>query len=207
MNQDPRDTVPPVPPVRRVRPVRPEEWREVRELRLAALRDPAAPIAFLETYEQAAAQPDSFWQERAERAAGGAGSGPGVRQFVAESADGTWSGTATALIEEAGTQDVFGTPVDARQAHIVGVFVRPEHRGAGVIDALFAAAVDWAGAEGVTRVRLYVHQDNARAERFYRRFGFVRSGWTAPMKDDPSASEIEMVLDPAAGGLSDRPHA
>ncbi|MBB1246684.1 hypothetical protein GL263_24485 [Streptomyces durbertensis] len=38
-----------------IRPVRPEEWPQVKELRLAALRDPAAPIAFLETYEEAAA--------------------------------------------------------------------------------------------------------------------------------------------------------
>ena len=56
----------------------------------------------------------------------------------------------------------------------------------------------------VARVRLYVHEDNERAEGFYRRFGFVRSGVTAPMKGDPSKTEVEMVLD-RPEVLSDRP--
>ena len=47
-----------------VRPVRAEEWVAVREIRLAALRDPAAPIAFLEAYEAAVARSEEFWRER-----------------------------------------------------------------------------------------------------------------------------------------------
>lgn len=54
-----------------VRAVRAEEWERAKEIRLAALRDPAAPIAFLETYEQALTKPDVFWQERSARAAEG----------------------------------------------------------------------------------------------------------------------------------------
>ncbi|WUH93668.1 GNAT family N-acetyltransferase [Streptomyces sp. NBC_00433] len=174
-----------------VRPIRADEWPQVKELRLFALRDPAAPIAFLETYERAVAEPESFWRERAEGAAGGTR----VRQFVAEGPGGVWSGTVTVLVEEAGGDDVFGVTVQQRQAHIVGVFVRPEFRGSGAVDALFEAAVEWAVADAeVARVRLYVHEDNARAEGFYRRFGFVRSGVTAPMKGDPSKAEVEMVL-------------
>ncbi|SHM85904.1 GNAT family N-acetyltransferase [Actinacidiphila paucisporea] len=175
-----------------VRPIRADEWPQVKELRLFALRDPAAPIAFLETYERAVAEPESFWRERAEGASGGTR----VRQFVAEGPDGVWSGTVTVLVEEAGGSDVFGVTVQQRQAHIVGVFVRPQYRGSGAIDALFEAAVEWAvSVADVARVRLYVHEDNARAEGFYRRFGFVRSGVTAPMKGDPSKTEVEMVLD------------
>ncbi|MEU6762622.1 GNAT family N-acetyltransferase [Streptomyces sp. NPDC046853] len=185
-----------------VRAIRADEWPEVKKLRLLALQDPAAPIAFLDTYEQAAAQPDSFWQERAKGAAGG----PPVRQFVTEGPDGTWSGTVTVLVEDAGSDDVFGGTIEQRQAHLVGVFVRAEHRGSGLIDALFEAAIDWAwSAADVARVRLYVHEDNARAESFYRRYGFVRSGKTAPMKGDPSKREREMVLDgpEARPGASD----
>ncbi|MYV59587.1 GNAT family N-acetyltransferase, partial [Streptomyces sp. SID4931] len=44
-----------------MRVVRADEWPQVRQLRLEALRDPAAPVAFLESYEDAAAQPDAFW--------------------------------------------------------------------------------------------------------------------------------------------------
>lgn len=175
-----------------VRPIRADEWPQVKELRLFALQDPAAPIAFLETYERAVAEPESFWRERAEGAAGGTR----VRQFVAEGPGGVWSGTVTVLVEEAGGDDVFGVTVQQRQAHIVGVFVRPEFRGSGAVDALFEAAVEWAVTVAeVARVRLYVHEDNARAEGFYRRFGFVRSGVTAPMKGDPAKKEVEMVLD------------
>ncbi|MGW5865273.1 GNAT family N-acetyltransferase [Streptomyces sp. NPDC055239] len=183
MNQVPRPAV---------RPIRADEWPEVKELRLLALQDPAAPIAFLDTYEQAAAQPDSFWEERAKGSAAG---GTRVRQFVAEGPGGAWSGTVTVLIEDAGSDDVFGGTVQQRQAHVVGVFVRPEYRGSGVTDALFEAAVEWGWTmPEVARVRLYVHEDNARAESFYRRYGFVRSGVTAPMKGDPSKVEREMVL-------------
>lgn len=173
-----------------VRALRADEWPKARELRLLALRDPVARIAFLETYERAAAKPDSFWREQAEASA----NGPRVRQFVAETGDGSWAGTVSVLIEEAGS-DTYGGIVAQRQAHVGGVFVRREHRGSGVIDALFEAAVAWAWSVAeVPRVRLYVHEDNARAEGFYRRYGFVRSGETIPMENDPSAVEYEMVL-------------
>lgn len=58
-----------------VRPIRADEWPKAKELRLLALKDPAAPIAFLETYEQAATEPDSFWQERAKGRPAGRGRG------------------------------------------------------------------------------------------------------------------------------------
>ncbi len=55
-----------------VRSINADEWPAAKALRLVALRDPIAHLAFLETYEQAAARPDSFWQERAAGAAKGA---------------------------------------------------------------------------------------------------------------------------------------
>ncbi|QKW08135.1 GNAT family N-acetyltransferase [Streptomyces sp. NA04227] len=172
-----------------IRRVRAEEWVAVRELRLAALLDPAAPIAFLDTYEQAVARPDEFWQERTERAA----EGVAAAQFVAETPDGGWDGSVTVIVEEPGGKDYFGQVIEARQVHLVGVFVRPEQRGRGVTEALFEAAVDWAwSAAGVSRARLFVHRDNPRAEGFYRRFGFVPTGVLAPEADGP---EREFVLD------------
>ncbi|MGW7595205.1 GNAT family N-acetyltransferase, partial [Streptomyces rubiginosohelvolus] len=45
-----------------IRPVRADEWRSVKELRLAALQDPAAPVAFLETYEQGLKRSDEAWR-------------------------------------------------------------------------------------------------------------------------------------------------
>ncbi|MCZ9342841.1 GNAT family N-acetyltransferase, partial [Streptomyces sp. TRM76130] len=139
-----------------IRPVRAEEWTAVRELALRMLRDPVAHLAFLDTYEEAAQRPDAFWQERA---AGGAAGSKRARQVIAEGPGGAWLGTVTVLIEKAGTTDWAGFPVERRQGHVVGVYVRPEWRGSGLTKALFAAALDWAWGRGVERMRLIVHED------------------------------------------------
>ncbi|MFF7391419.1 GNAT family N-acetyltransferase [Streptomyces scabiei] len=173
----------------RIRSVRAEEWREVRELRLAALRDPVAHLAFLETYEEAAARPDGFWKERTEGAAEGVRE---RRQFVVESVAGEWVGTVTVLVEEAGVRDFFGGVVERRQAHLVGVFLRDGHRGKGVGEALFAVAVGWARSAGGERVRLFVNEGNGRAAAFYRRVGFVGSGVTV---EGDEGRELEYVLE------------
>jgi ribosomal protein S18 acetylase RimI-like enzyme len=175
-----------------IRSIRADEWRAVKELRLAALQDPVAHMAFLETYEQAAAKADAFWRERA---AGSAEGSTGVRQFVAEGPDGLWAGTVTVLLEEPGTTDWAGHPVERRQGHVVGVYVRPGHRGTGVTEALFDAAVEWAWGRGAERVRLIVHEHNERAQGFYRKAGFAPSGVIVPLPQDEGERELEFVLE------------
>ncbi|MGW0824828.1 GNAT family N-acetyltransferase [Streptomyces sp. NPDC002845] len=175
-----------------VRSVRGDEWAAVRELRLVALRDPVAHLAFLETYEDAVARPDSFWKERAARAAEGA---VGAQTVIAEGPDGEWVGTLTVLVEEPGTTDWAGFPVERRQGQVVGVFVRPEHRGCGLTEVLFDAGLEWAWGVGLERVRLLVHEDNGRAQRFYRKVGFVPSGVTVSLVGKSEEAEIEYVLE------------
>lgn len=175
-----------------IRPVRAEEWAAARELRLTALRDPVSHLAYLETYEEAAARPDSWWRERTANGAEGAS---GVRQFIAEAGDGSWVGNVVVLIEEAGSTDWAGFPVERRQGHLAGVYVAPGHRGSGLTKALFDAAVEWAWGRGAERVRLIVHPENARALGFYRKAGFVESGVTVPLADRPEERELEMVLE------------
>ncbi|WP_225824706.1 GNAT family N-acetyltransferase [Streptomyces naphthomycinicus] len=175
-----------------VRAIRPDEWERVKQLRLDALRDPVAHLAFLEVYEEAAARPDVFWQDRA------VGSGEGsttALQFVAEAPDGTWAGSVTVLMEEAGTEDWAGSPVERRQGHVVGVFVRPEHRGNGLIEALFEAGVAWAWERAAERVRLFVHKDNARARAAYRKVGFEPSGVVVTFSKSEAETELELVLE------------
>ncbi|MFG3507746.1 GNAT family N-acetyltransferase [Streptomyces sp. NPDC047821] len=174
-----------------IRPVRADEWRKAREIRLAALQDPAAPLAFLDTYEAAVERPDAYWQERT---AGAAEDSDGAHQFVAEAPDGSWDGTVTVLVERAGEDIRFGTAPEEDQTHVVGVYVRPGARGAGLADALFRAAVEWSWslAGPVRRVRLYVHERNGRAESFYRKAGFVPTGDSLPLEGDASgAREVE----------------
>ncbi|MFF5407714.1 GNAT family N-acetyltransferase [Streptomyces misionensis] len=173
-----------------VRAIRPEEWEKVKELRLDALRDPAAPLAFLESYEEAAAKADLFWQDRA------AGSGEGsltAQQFIAEAPDGSWAGSLTVLMEEPGTEDWAGYTIERRQGHVVGVYVRPGHRGNGLIKSLLDAGVDWAWRRGAERVRLLVHEDNSRAQGAYRKAGFGASGLVVPFVKDAAQNELEYV--------------
>ncbi|MEU6507595.1 GNAT family N-acetyltransferase [Streptomyces sp. NPDC046942] len=171
-----------------IRAIRPDDWPRVKQLRLDALRDPVAGIAFLETYEDAVGRPDVFYQERAARSAE---ENSGARQFIAEAADGEWVGTVTVLIEEAGTKDWAGHAVERRQGHVVGVYVRPEHRGNGLIKALFDAGVEWAWQRGAERVRLLVHEDNGRAQGAYRKVGFVPSGVLVSLAQNEAGSEAE----------------
>ncbi|EGX54490.1 acetyltransferase [Streptomyces zinciresistens K42] len=175
-----------------IRSIRADEWPAAKELRLAALQDPIAPLAFLETYEQALQRPDGYWQERAVRACDGADD---AQQIIAEGPDGSWVATLTVLIEEPGTTDWAGAPIERKQGHVVGVFVRPEERGSGLTDVLFDAALEWSWARGVERVRLIVHEDNGRAQRFYRRTGFAPSGVIVALPGQPEASELEFVLE------------
>lgn len=179
-----------------IRPVRADEWRQAKELRLTALQDPAAPVAFLDTYEQSVRRTDDYWRERT---AGGSEDGDGaVRQFVAEAPDGGWAGSVTVLVERPDGGAVFGEAASVHQTHVVGVFVRREARGAGVADELFRAALDWSWSlddPPVERVRLYVHENNPRAAAFYRRIGFAPTGATVPMQGDPTARELEYALD------------
>lgn len=180
------------------RAVRSEDWASTRELRLAALQDPAAPVAFLETYEDAVARPDEFWQQRTDDAA----EGKSVRQFVAERPDGSLVGTVSVLVERADSDVRFGSAARADQTHVVGVFVRSPDRGQGVADELFRQAIDWSWSltrPRIDRVRLYVHEDNPRAAAFYRRMGFVATGETLPVQGDASARELEFDIRRPAG--------
>jgi GNAT superfamily N-acetyltransferase len=184
---------PEIPETYLVRAIRAEEWPAVKALRLLALQDPVAHLAFLETYDEALAKPDSFWQERAASGAEGASD---VHQFVTQGPDGEWVGTVTVLLEEAGTKDWAGFPVDRRQGHVVGVYVRPEHRGCGLTEVLFDEALEWAWSRGVERVRLIVHEDNGRAQAFYRKQGFAPTGVTVPVSAAAGDErELEMAIE------------
>ncbi|MGB4778008.1 GNAT family N-acetyltransferase [Microbacterium sp.] len=157
-----------------VRRVHLHEWREIRDLRIDAVSDPAARVAFLSTRDEELARDDAFWQERAARAA----LSDQAAQFVASLASvaDRWIGTVTVLLRDAGAEDHLGRAVDAPRADVVGVFVRPEHRGSGVLDALVDAAAHWAASHGADALTLDVHEHNARARAAYHKLGFTPTG-------------------------------
>jgi RimJ/RimL family protein N-acetyltransferase len=153
--------------------VRAGEGERVRALRLRAVTDPAAAIAFLTTLEEELARDHAFWDERA--AGGGAGGSAAI--FIAEDAD-AWVGSATVLVRRPGDVDHTGRRLRERRADVVGVYMAPEARGTGAVDALLDAAARWSADQGFETLSLDVHVDNARAQAVYRRAGFVPTGET-----------------------------
>ncbi|KAA0943005.1 GNAT family N-acetyltransferase [Streptomyces apricus] len=91
---------------------------------------------------------------------------------------------------------MLGDVIDVRQGHVVAVFVRPEARGRGLTERLFAHGLRWArDVAGVDRVRLFVDERNGRAEAFYRKFGFVPTGKSVPAPGDAGARQLEFLFE------------
>lgn len=162
-----------------IRASRPDEWRAQRALRLEALKDPASSVAFVNTHDTEAAFTDEVWQQRGR-----------TQAFIAEDEAGERVANVAVLVE---TGEEFAVP----QTHLVGVYVRPEFRGGALAAELLGAAIAWSWQlpEQVRRVRLWVHEDNHRAQAFYKRLGFVRTGRTMAFPLDESQTEYEMELE------------
>ena len=157
----------------RIHRIRDEDWPLVRDIRLAMLHD--TPIAYGETLQTALALGDEDWVARAARDA----SGTGV-SVAAVRDDGMWVGRAT------------GFDARATGATLVGVYVTPDARGRGVLDAMLVAVEQWATGFSDT-LALEVHEDNLRAARAYARLGFVPTGGTRPYELDPGRRLIGMI--------------
>ncbi|MEC4015718.1 GNAT family N-acetyltransferase [Streptomyces sp. H27-D2] len=182
----------------KIRTVAVEDWAELKTLRLAALSDPAARVAFVEDYDTCLEAPDSFWRGRATPAAEGSGS----TGMIAADAAGTWV-AMLAILDETDPTDlpersfnvVESDGAVPRQTHIVGVYVRPEHRGTGVAELLLWAAVDWSWQHtDAERVRLWAHGENPRALAFYTRIGFEKTGVAMAFPPVPTETEYELAL-------------
>ncbi|WKX71186.1 GNAT family N-acetyltransferase [Streptomyces sp. XD-27] len=182
-----------------IRTVKADEWQQAKELRLAALADPIARIAFHETRLNASRYADDVWRDRAERSA----AGTDTTTYIGETEEGVWAGMVVVLVEPSGQGEPEGADRGLDTAHLVAVYVRPEHRGTGLARQLFDAAIRWSWdleAPRIERVRLWVHEDNVRAEGFYRKLGFVRTGVSATAPKDPSRTEFELALRRPDGG-------
>ena len=149
-----------------------QDWQAYREVRLAMLR--GAPRAFWTTYEQAASRTDEEWRQLLE----------GSDTWLARR-DGRAVGSVAAFRGPEQAED---------ECVLVGMWVDPQARGAGVGEALVRAVVDHAAARGLSRVLLEVAHENAPAIALYERMGFVPTGRTGALPHDPSITEFEMEL-------------
>lgn len=150
-----------------VRRVAPDEWPAFREIRLAALG--RCPQAYLTTLAEAQAYPEQLWRDRI-------AANPHFLAMV----DGAAVGMTVVIAADPGRE-------------IVSVWVAPDARGRGVIEALIDAAVGWAGDQGDAQLGLWVVEGNGRAERAYARYGFSRTGRTQPVPGRPDDIEVEMT--------------
>jgi GNAT superfamily N-acetyltransferase len=153
-----------------------DDWERVRDLRLEMLRD--SPQAYLETAEDLAELDEAGWRFRA----AGHGRPPERSQRWVAEHEGEWVATASAFVDDVGV------------AHLVAVYVRPDHRGTGVAQLVVSPALAWGrDVAGVDELVLLVVETNARALAFYRREGWVETGRRVPYQLDPSLHEVELA--------------
>ena len=134
------------------------DWRRARDVRLRALGD--APDAFGALLADELKFSDTDWQAR-------------IAQKDAA--------TFLASIDAADIGIAVVAPNEHGDAGLYSVWVAPEARGSGVGDALVAAAVHWARAQGHARITLGVGDYNLPAIRLYERHGFARTGETGTL--------------------------
>ncbi len=160
------------------RRLRADEWEVLRDVRLRALA--TDPAAFVATHADEVLLDDLTW--RARMASG---------QLAALDPDGRAVAMAAVI------------PVEGEPCHreLVGVWVDPAVRGAGVARTVIELAVGWAGDAGATEVTLRVLEGNGPARALYTRCGFVETGERTRR---PGAAEDEVrmrrPLHPASPG-------
>lgn len=165
------------------------DWREIRDLRIEMIRD--TPTAYAESLEDALALVEADWKLRGER-----GTAEHGIAIAAISNTDQWIGMMGGFVPDSQTGPL-----------LVGVYVTPKWRGrqVGVTDALLATIEAWARNEG-QQLTLHVHEENARAQKYYERQGFIATGRSMSYNLDPTKNELEMVKQlntPNSEGMSD----
>jgi RimJ/RimL family protein N-acetyltransferase len=142
-----------------VRSIQADEGELLREVRLAALK--SAPAAFLETFEEVAADPSDVWAARA-----AASTGEGDQLIMVALDEGSPVGMA-GIAREIGQRR-------RHRATLWGVWLDPAHRGRGVGRQMVSTALDWARELEVRAVYLEVVENEDPSWSLYGRLGFVR---------------------------------
>jgi ribosomal protein S18 acetylase RimI-like enzyme len=166
----------------------PGDWAVLRQVRLAALAE--APYAFSSTLDQEKGKTEDQWRAR-------------IRQFPNFLAwqGGEPVGLAAGFAELPAAQPPADQPGEPGAAgspgwHLVSMWVSPQARGSGVAGRLVQAVCAAAQADGATSVRLWVTDSNPRAQAFYQRMGFHRTGARQVVRpEEPDHWEEERALD------------
>lgn len=103
---------------------------------------------------------------------------PSLGKLFVLRVDGQVAGMANALV-------TVSTAEGGRVLLLEDVIVSREHRGGGLGRKLVEHVLDWAHAQGMTRVTLLADRDNHAAQDFYRALGFEPSHMTVLRKSLP----------------------
>lgn len=144
----------------------PDDWQSYAHLRIAMLTD--APEAFWTTLADVQDRTEGQWRRSSND-----------RTLQARDTEGRPLGTLTVLTPDVGPD--IGIQPGAGDALVLAVYVIPEARGRGVVDALLDAALALARDElGARRMVLQVNELNLAARRVYERHGYVLTGESLP---------------------------
>lgn len=126
-----------------------------RQVRLKSLQD--APYAFSSTYESALRRSAESWREQAE-----------------STAQGRDRATFIAFSEEApiGIAALYRLEGQVVVGEVLQVWVAPEFRGNRIARDLMDVLFNWAGENNFCRIKVGVTKVNARALKFYTKYGF-----------------------------------
>lgn len=136
-------------------------------MRLASLRD--APYAFSSIYQSALCRSAESWRDQADSTA----QGSDRATFIGFSDD-VPIGIA-ALYRLSDPPDV---------GEVLQVWVAPAYRGTGIARDLMDAVFEWAGYIIFRSIVARITNENARALRFYRKYGFALSSETSVNSSD-----------------------
>jgi GNAT superfamily N-acetyltransferase len=153
------------------------DWLTWKEMRLTALR--SAPTAYGETYANAAAGDDRYWQkwwlertdDKAMRSMAYADGVPAGQIGVVQ-----WRGPGTIPM-------------------LISMWVQEPFRGTGVADALVEDAVKWARDNGFQQIELGVTEGNEAARKLYLRHGFEPTGRYETLESFPGLQIEQMIKD------------
>jgi ribosomal protein S18 acetylase RimI-like enzyme len=161
--------------MRITRRLNPGEGRLYRAVRLEALHD--SPEAFSSRYEDALARSDQSWTDQ-----------------VDSSATGSNRATFVALEDQpVGLAALYRDENDTDVGELIQMWVAPEFRGGSVAADLLLEVFRWANSNRFASVKAEVMKSNARALRFYEKFGFSLSA------EDHTASSV-LLTKPVESG-------
>ena len=155
--------------MRITRRLNPREGHLYRTVRLEALHE--SPEAFSSRYEDAVARSDQSWADQADSSA----TGSNRATFV------------TLEDQPVGLVALYRDEINTDIGELIQMWVAPEARGGSVAADLLHEVFRWATSNGFSVVKAEVMKSNARAIRFYEKFGFTES-------DDKSFESASSLL-------------